>query len=126
MLFSRRLATIVAGVAVAAGVTGVAETAADAAAVRSVQADSSYTCFSGDLCVHYVTSSGSYHWKRLYLCQRWTIPGTATWYINNQTGNTSATFYYPYAASVPPHSKGRPPNYPYGPHHPAPQSVRNC
>ncbi|WP_030906121.1 hypothetical protein [Streptomyces sp. NRRL F-5126] len=99
-----------------------------ATAEASTPAAASFTCYTGDLCIHYKDSSGKYHWKALYVCQRWNIPGVATWFDNYQTGGAKPTFYYPGGTTWVPSTKtGRPMHYPYdSPKKTAPTSVRNC
>lgn len=122
---SKRLLGVAgAGVALAAALT-MAPGAAGASTVHP-QGQTRDGCPYKALCVH-IDSSGNYHWANYFSCQKFSIKGTATWYINNQTPGTKATFFYPYEANTKPaFAKGRPPNYPYDPKHPAPTAVQPC
>ena len=125
---TRRLtAAAVSATALAATLlSGGVANAGPAASARPA-ASATFTCPYGDLCVHLRHSDGSYTWKSFYYCEKYTLNGTATWYVNNQTPGTVAAFYYPWeVSSQAPYYSGRPPYYPYDAKHPAPQAVRPC
>ncbi|MEU2957016.1 hypothetical protein ACIA78_39745 [Streptomyces xanthochromogenes] len=124
----RRLAAATAAMAALLLAGGMGGTAAQAAPARAkVQAADDFTCGYGALCVHLLHSDGSYTWESLYYCQNWKLNGSVTWYTNNQTSGTVATFYYPWAAnSKAAYYSGRPPVWPYDASHHAPSSVTNC
>lgn len=121
----RYLSLAGAGVALAAALTVAPGASAGATQPAGGTRDG---CPYKALCVHILNpSTDKYHWANYYECRKYTLNGIATWYINNQTPGTKATFYYPYAANTPgAFSKGRPPNWPYGPKHPQPTAVRPC
>lgn len=85
-----------------------------------------FTCPKGAVCVHLRHSDGSYTWENFWACSKFALNGTATWYVNNQTGGATGVFYYPWEVSMgAPVYKGRPPYYPYD-KTPAPTAVRPC
>jgi hypothetical protein len=120
------LATLVVGGGVAEAQSGAAAPGAQVQPQTQVQPNA-FSCGYGALCVHLLHSDGSYTWESLYYCQTWKLNGTLTWYVNNQTPGTIATFYYPWAvSSKAPYYSGRPPVWPYDASHHAPTSVKNC
>lgn len=68
------------------------------AASASPQAEPAFTCpvNQGILCLHVMDWSGNYHWYQYYKCGIYNLSGkgVATWYVNNETPGTRATFIY--------------------------------
>lgn len=87
-------AVATAPVAMAATQTGTAQGDTTPASPR---AEPAFTCpvNQGILCVHVRDDAGNYHWHQYYKCGVYTLPaGVATWYVNNETPGTRATFIY--------------------------------
>lgn len=98
-IITAAVTTAAAAIATAPAAMATTQTGAARTGVASVspQAEPAFTCpvDKGYLCVHVRDTSGHYHWDKFYHCGTYGL-GTeeATWYINNQTPGTEATFYY--------------------------------
>lgn len=110
-MFRRSLTALAAGLVLTGALAVTTADAVSASPTRSgtvpatdpAQPDATHTCEYKYLCVHLENlQNGSYHWMDLYLCVKTPLPDgyLATWYVNNQTSGTKATFFWTSGSST--------------------------